>query len=297
MAVERRLTLSTSCLYRAGYTSTTTMVDDLVAAGLDRVELSHCPPLTEGELDRLAARTDVALNAHNYFPPADPPFVMNLASPDPENLALSLGMGRRAVAINAALGATVYAVHAGFCAELSVKSLGKGLEFGPIAPPEQVEATMIASLRELADFGAAQKTPVTIAVENHPVEARNLIDGENKLLPFAEPGQLRALIKKVDRPNVGILLDVGHLNVSASVLGFDRTAWIDDAQDLVVQLHLSDNDGVADRNWRIQPDSWVIALLREREAFEDLLWTLEIGFDDVPSAAEHVLALEKLLGL
>lgn len=284
-------TVSTSCL--KGFETLTAMVDALYEAGVPRVELSHCPPADEAELQALADHP-ATLNVHNYFPPADPPFVLNLASSDPKNQALSLAMARRAVDLNARYGSSFYAVHAGFAAELEVKTLGRGLKYGPIQPPEVVRAAMVANLREVCDHAAERG--VSIAIENHPVEAKNLVDGENRLLPFVLPGELDALIAEVDRDNLGVLLDVGHLNVSANVLGFDRDAYVDAIAPRVIALHLSDNDALADRNWRIEEDSWVLDLLRRPE-YQTQPRTLEIGFDSPAAAAAHVAELCAWLGL
>ena len=92
-----------------------------------------------------------------------------------------------------------------------------------------------ASLRRAA--ARAQRAGVVIAVENlcpvHPGPPRLCHD----------PRAIRDFVRAVDSPAVGMLLDVGHAHVTASLRRGDLTATIDTVIDDVVLFHIHDNFG------------------------------------------------------
>src|SRR5207244_12079671 len=85
-------------------------------AGLTSLELSALDDWQPELLDRSVAQRRYLV--HNYCPPPSTPFVLNLASSDPAVLDKSVGHCRRAIDLSAALGARVYAAHAGFAVDL-----------------------------------------------------------------------------------------------------------------------------------------------------------------------------------
>lgn len=280
-AMTAPVTVSTSCF--AGYSSLNALISDMRNAGIDDIELSAVPPHEAAELESVV-ESGASLSVHNYFPPVDPPFVLNLASDDPETLERSREMARRNIDLTRRVNGGFYAVHAGFGAEIKVRSLGMGLEYGPPVPFDILHGHMVSSLRHLCDYAAP--AGVVIAVENHPVAERNLIDGKNILLPYSAPGQLSQLIDDVDRTNIGILMDFGHLKVTATTLGFDGSAYIEHISDRIVAFHVSDNDGLEDRNWPVSDGSWALDMVR-RTAFRDRPKIIEVNFDAVEDARRH----------
>jgi sugar phosphate isomerase/epimerase len=63
-------------------------------------------------------------------------------------------------------------------------------------------------------------------------------------------------LEAIDRPNVGLTLDVGHLHIAAHDMGFDYLAAIQSAAPWLVHVHLSDNLGKLDRGFDNEPDRW-----------------------------------------
>ena len=90
------------------------VVEELLSRGIDCVELSggsHSATLLE---DLKAFTTDVQFQIHNYFPPPENPFVLNLGSLNPEVGAQSFAHVERALQWCQILGANRYSFHAGF---------------------------------------------------------------------------------------------------------------------------------------------------------------------------------------
>jgi sugar phosphate isomerase/epimerase len=63
-------------------------------------------------------------------------------------------------------------------------------------------------------------------------------------------------LEAIDRPNVGMALDVGHLYIAAHELGVDYLEAVHVAAPWVKHLHVSDNFGRLDRGFDAEPERW-----------------------------------------
>ncbi len=233
-------------------------VEEIVAAageaGVRHIELASGTRHGSGNgLARLlqdAGRRRFAFLIHNYFPVPAEPFVLNLASADPVNLERSINHVRNAIDLAALVQSPFYSVHCGFCIDPSPGDLGRALR-GPAIPPEQAMTVFVDCVQELA--GYAKTKDVDLLLENNVLSPMNA--GKVQLLGVT-PEEIENLFDRIDRPNVGLLLDVGHLKVSAVTLGFDMVAAAARLAPLVRCCHLSDNDGTEDSNQVIAADAW-----------------------------------------
>lgn len=282
---------STACL--KGYDSLVSMVKAMKMVGLDYIELGNAPSVSEKDLVELSLlKSSTIFEIHNYFPRPSRPFLLDLASVDSDNLAKSLELAKNAVDLCARLGGTFYSIHAGFCADVSVSSLGQILKYTNIVDREMAYGQMVGSLRVLSDH--ALRAGVTIAVENHQAARCDLLRGKNELVLGCEIGELVDMIKDARRPNLGILLDAGHLNVSANSLGLDQMAWVEQAKPFIKAFHVHDNDGVTDSHQPVNANSWIMKVLR-KPVFSEARIIVEAKFKDVASLAEHIAWLKREL--
>ena len=67
--------------------------------------------------------------------------------------------------------------------------------------------------------------------------------------------------------NVGLLLDVGHLNVSAKTLKFDRIEFIKKTNKWIRGYQLSENNGIDDQNKKIKLKSWFFKFLKKNKFY------------------------------
>jgi sugar phosphate isomerase/epimerase len=227
---------------------------------------------------------------HNYFPAPATPFVLNLASQNPETLSRSREHCRAAIDLSARLGGSVYAAHAGYLADIPVAVLGRPdaqsqLSESGFSDYGRAYATLVESAAELAAYGRARN--VRFLIENH-VLAAGAGSAGRRLLSMVAADELVALASAVDDPGFGVLVDVGHVNVSASTLGFDRHAFIDAVAPHVAALHLSDNDGVVDSNDPFDGDAWFLPRLRD---FPEAAVTVELA----PVGIERMLAVRDVV--
>ena len=104
--------VSSACL--AGYDNVVELVGALYRTGIKDIEVgSGSKPGSSDFRHQLRAYACNYL-IHNYFPPPEEPFVLNLASANPTIRQRSLDLVQQAIELSAELGAPFYSVHAGF---------------------------------------------------------------------------------------------------------------------------------------------------------------------------------------
>lgn len=247
------------------------------AAGVRRLELSSGLRCDEAGLMRLEAAKAEGFRflVHNYFPVPDEPFVLNLADADPRNLDRSLTHCRRAIDICRRLDAPVFTVHSGFALPVRPEDLGRPdgwldrlRESG--ADTGRARGIFRESVQDLADYAAGRG--VALAIENNNVPPDLTRDRRDHGLLMSEGPEIADFFATLGRPRVGLLLDVGHAKVSATALGFRLEAFMDAVGPVVRGFHLSDNDGLADTNGPVRPDSWFLPWLHH---FADAFFVIE----------------------
>ncbi|MFN2356875.1 MAG: sugar phosphate isomerase/epimerase family protein [Desulfotignum sp.] len=175
-------------------------------------------------------------------------FAYSIHSPNPVNLMDKRDPSLHKEVLLASLefalqvGAKVVVVHAGrFIAE----------EEFDVTPARSLTASeqcrmLETEARMLQDI--AQKFPdVMIALEN----ARPYLS--QSPYTYAEcVGPLKEQILRVDRGNVKINLDFGHLFMSSCFYGFDPIDAVEQIKDLIVHTHVHDNFGGVVHHWEKQ---------------------------------------------
>lgn len=226
---------------------------DLYRQGIPAVELSGGAYSRTYEVDLLALRKALALQVHNYFPPPEQPFVFNLASSDPALTERSVQQVREAMRLAVALGRPVYSFHAGFRINPRVAELGQPL--GRHALRDRASALEQFGEKVLLLAEEARREGVTLLVENNVLNAVNLATFCEDPLLLTHPDEIATFMESMPS-NVGLLLDVAHLKVSARTLAFDPVAAHSQVKPWIQGYHLSDNDGTADTNEIVKADSW-----------------------------------------
>jgi len=262
------------------------------AAGLDCIELGWSPPLAGLELPDGLAAFRARWLVHNYFPAPAEPFVLNLASQAPDTLRRSRELSVRAIRLCAAVGAPFYSVHCGFLAEFDPGSLGRPLAYDELCDYERGYETFLASLGVL--LGEARASGVRLLVEPNVVASFNLIEERNQLLMLAEPHEFTRLLRDVPDERLGVLVDLGHLKVTASTLGFTAAEFIEAVAARVGGFHLHDNDGRTDLHQPVEPGSWALDVLRQAR-FAQCPVVVEAKFPDLAALVKHCLWLKKAL--
>lgn len=221
--------------------------------GISAVELSGGAYHDTQREDLVRLCRDISFQVHNYFPPPPVPFVFNLASTNRDVVCRSIEHARSSMYLALTLGRPVYSFHAGFRVDPIFTELGGGFERTNLAERATALHIFGEALLVLAD--EAQREGISLLVENNVLSPENLqIFGEDPLL-MTEPDEIVAFMS--DMPlNVGLLLDLGHLKVTAQTLDFDLVSAHTLLKPWVRGYHLSDNNATADSNQGLTEDSW-----------------------------------------
>lgn len=228
------------------------------AHGINCVELSGGIFSPTCNSDLTALPRGMNLQVHNYFPPPKIPFVFNLASADSEIAKQSLAHVRNAIQIAILLRRPIYSFHAGFRINPRVHELGGRLSEHNLLARDVALAIFGDRVATLAE--EARREGVTLLVENNVLTRSNFETyGEDPLL-LTDPDEIASFMERAPS-NVGLLIDVAHLKVSAKTKHFDMVAAHERLKKWVRGYHLSDNEGKADTNDPVTCDSWFWAHL------------------------------------
>lgn len=271
--------VSTACL--PGVQPITSRISLYRSHGLNAIELGGGVSADEDSLSQVVGM-ECQFLVHNYFPPPPDPFVLNLASGDAGIRQRSLDLVTEALALTARLAAPFYSVHAGFITDPT--SFGTTSFVFPMpASPDEAQSAMnrFITTLEIA-IEHAQRLGVQILVENNVCSP----EMRGKLL-LLTADEFPKLFRVLPSPYLGVLLDTGHLNVTAHTLGFDRMVFVDQIAPYVRALHVHDNDGTADTHQPVRSGSWVLDVLHRPE-LAGLPIVIEAKFDDVTDLRKYV---------
>lgn len=281
--------VSSSCV---NFRSIKDSVRCLADAGFRQIELSggtHAYPAMLDDLLELQQQYQLSYRCHNYFPPPQQHFVLNLSALLPEDLARSVEHVAKAIDWSQQLGGDKLAIHAGFRIQPEVRELGQPIALKSLMPEEVALQRFCEVWPQLKQMAAAKG--VTLYIENNVFSYANklMFQGENPFLA-TDHNSIQTLLALTGSP---LLLDVAHLKVSAHSLGFDFATQLRQLFGQADYIHLSDNNGEADSNQGLVQDSELYALLAE-QSLADKTFTLEV-YDGIDSIIRSYQLVQQLL--
>lgn len=230
--------------------------------GITHLELGsgvlYDPHAREKIIER-SKKTNILL--HNYIPAPEIPFVLNLASRDAATLEKSTNLVKTALEISDEIGASFYAVHSGFAYDAQPEFLGKKQTHLAHYPISEARDIFLASMRSLASY--ARELEVTLLIENNVLPAFNLINGTNQSYLVVGSEDSLDVMNELAPLGVGLLLDTGHLNVSAHALRFSPIEFIHTMRYHIKAFQISENDGTVDSHSPITQTSWFLPELKK----------------------------------
>jgi sugar phosphate isomerase/epimerase len=256
--------------------------------GLHAIELGAGVTVSKRELEKIS-RTCCSYLVHNYFPPPIEPFVLNLASRDEIIRNRSLDLVRQALTLCKQLGSPFYSVHGGFITD--PKSFGKSSFIFPMprssSEAEEAMNRFVSSLEVVTQY--ADSLGIKLLVENNVCPPHL----KGKLL-FMDADDFEQIFRAIASPSLGILLDTGHLNVTARTLNFDRLSFVDCLSPYIRAFHVHDNNGYEDDHYPARKDSWVIEVLR-KPYFADMPVVIEARFNTVKDLSRYSRVLKSTI--
>lgn len=243
------------------------VIEALLEAGVVNIELSG--GLFDVHLDSTLAGFGgrASFQVHNYFPPADPPFVFNLASLDSAIRERTLECMRTAIDLSVTLGSQRYSCHAGFLLDPPVSYLGAAWDSLPQAGLDDATAAFLESVSALARYASSRG--IELLVENNVLNPGTFAACGPDVLLMSSGDQILHMMELLPS-GVGLLMDVAHLKVTAQTLSLNPARIMDETARFTRGYHLSDNNGSADSNEPVNRASWFWPILGTEVPFATL---------------------------
>ena len=223
--------VSTSCL--GGTRDLREILEIYSAHDIENVELSSGLDYLDDVKGILQKHSNLNLTIHNYFPSAREPFIMNLAAQDEPIREKSMAVCKRAIALCSQFGGRLYSFHPGFrvqeTLDLNFEIRGKDLVSYDVA-----FGKFTRSIEDILAY--AKSRGVKIALEN--------LEHKNEAYMMTRPEEF-AHFQEIF-PEVGVLLDLGHLKIASSRLGFKVDDFLRTVKDSIQEVHIHENDGEQD---------------------------------------------------
>jgi sugar phosphate isomerase/epimerase len=256
--------------------------------GIHCVELSGGTYSSTCDADLAALPGGMHLQVHNYFPPPELPFVFNLASTDSEIARRSVAHVRNAIRVAVMLRRPIYSFHAGFRINPAVSELG--VRLGKHSLLARGVALDVFGDRVAVLAEEARREGVTLLVENNVINISNFETYSEDPLLLTDPDEIASFMERMPS-NVGLLIDVAHLKVSANTKSFDMIVAHEKLKSWVKGYHLSDNAGAADTNDPVSEESWFWDHLVRGLNY----YTLEVYRQPISKLVEQCALTEKML--
>lgn len=278
------LYLSTSCINKDIFEA----IKLYTARGITNIELGARAPY-HPQYTRILKKYNAHFLVHNYFPPPKKSFILNLASANKTIRKKSIAYLKHSIDFCAKIKIPLLTLHAGFRADPK-----PNFSFDKAEPIDYDKAfsIFIQSIEEIARY--AKQRRITIGIENNVVEKKNLRARENKFLLLSQPDEFKHFFSKINASNVGILLDTGHLQVTAHWLKFDKNDFITSLMNHIVAAHIHDNDGREDQHLPVAPETWTYKLIKKWLVPKNIPIVIESKFKNISSLFKNYTLLSRV---
>ena len=216
---------------------------------------------------------------HNYFPIPEKTFVLNVASSDNEIFQRSISHICNSIDFCERIGAELYTFHPGFLIDprgsnISNENYDFQWDSGRLASKNYEGAweRMIAAVCEVARYARGKKVKLAIETEGSFYQRNHLL--------MQKPEEYERWFKLFSLDEIGVNLNIGHLNLATKAFNFKREDFIDLIADYVVAMELSHNDGIEDQHLPLEPDGWYWPLIQD-ERFRSSFKILEFRNSDI----------------
>lgn len=260
-------------------------VETLAIEGCKNIELSGGTNYYNHIMEDLIALKDkygLSYLVHNYFPPPDNHFILNISSVDKTLRNKSVKFVKKSLFVAHKLKSTLYALHPGYTKDLILDENNE--HFIPCSNNYKNKIHSLEILEKCLRIlcNEAKSYGLIFGVENlFPLP-------DNNFSLLCEEWEIDWLFKRcADIPNLGLLLDLGHAKISSKLLNFDLNSFLEPIvnkyRHRLLGIHLSDNSGLRDDHFLPERDSWMLSFIMKNN-LNHLPITLESrnsSFDEI----------------
>lgn len=251
--------ISSACIKRSNIGEVITL---LGKQGIKNIELSGGTDYYEGiesDLKELKREYDLIYSCHAYFPPPREPFVVNLASCNDKIYRQSIEHYENCVKMLKHIDCGILSVHAGFMIEFGADKIGKKLSNSIVYNKSNAYDRFCSAYEYIAK--QCSDNGIDLFLENNVLSSENYEEfSHHNYMMMTDYNSIMEMKKQLD---FNLLLDLGHLHVSARTLGMDFQDECTKLREYVGWLHLSENNGVCDEHRPLVAESEILREFRK----------------------------------
>ena len=256
---------------------------------LNNLELgsNHC---WESDILNKVKQYDFNFLAHNYFPVPKKSLIVNIASQDKNIWNNSVKHILNSIDFCNEIGARLYTFHLGFLLDpINTNQNSKNYDF--IFKESEIDqsnyndcfCSVIRALEQIIPY--AKKKNVKIAIETEGSRKKEFCF-------FYIPDEYRKLFEHFSKNEIGINLNIGHLNLASKTFGFSPFEFVGTVADYVYAMELSHNNGVEDQHLPIKDREWYWDIITDNR-FKSAYKILEFRSTPIATVIQTKSLLER----
>lgn len=236
------------------------VIEQFASNNIRNIELSggtdyYCD--LESDLTILRHKYGLQYAFHAYFPPPKIPFVVNLASCNDHIYNSSIEHYVQCIEMMKRLRCSNLSIHAGFLVEIGVNEIGKRLNDRIVYDEDKAYERFCDAYKYIAKI--CNENGISLYLENNVLSAENYkeFDYHNYMMMT----DYDSIMKMKEKLDFNLLLDLGHLYVSAKTLKLNYQQECTMLQQYIKWIHISENNGLLDEHKPLKEDSAIIGEL------------------------------------
>lgn len=231
-------------------------------AGIQNIELSGGTsyyPEIEEDLKKYGEIYGLNYACHSYFPPPKQDFVVNLASCNDEIYERSLAHYEKCIELLKQIKCKTLSIHAGFYVEVTPQNIGKKLSRDIIYNKDKAMKRFCNAYKIINVL--CEDNGIKLYLENNVLSQGNYLQFGNKNLLMLT--DFESYIELKQQLEFELLLDLGHLHVSANVLKKNYKEEIMKFASFVQWIHMSENNGAWDQHRPLYKNGKILGIYQE----------------------------------
>ena len=258
-------------------------------SGIQSVEIgsNHCYEESHGYLSNY----NFEYLVHNYFPIPRKSFVLNIASFNEEIRIMSIKHIKRAIDLCEEINSKLYTFHPGFLTDpkgsnQTISNFDFQWDKNQLLVSNYSKAIdlMYFSLDEVVAYALSKKIKIAIETEGS-------VNKKDHLL-MQHPKEYEEFMEKYSNSDIGINLNIGHLNLAANAFDFHRFEFVNLIQNYIVAMELSDNDGIEDQHLPLQANAWYWEIILD-PYFESVYKILEFRNTQISGIEKNIHMIQE----
>ena len=126
---------------------------------------------------------------------------------------------------------------------------------------------------------------------NIAIETEGSLNKKDHLL-MQRPDEYEEFLTKYTSSDIGINLNIGHLNLAANAFDFNRQDFVDLIQNYIVAMELSHNDGKEDQHLPLKKEGWYWKLINDTR-FENVPKILEFRNTSIEDIQKNIQLIQE----